>query len=114
MKENDVDGRKAAQTCQCIQPSWLAGFHELLDVSGLCEPQAIERQAPSSGRHELRAESLKLLYAVTSDPTFSPITTRRIFPGRFMLKMIIGRLLSLHRLTAVRSITFRPWRRISM
>lgn len=53
-------------------------------------------------------------YAVTNDPTFSPITTRRIFPGWFMLKMTMGRLLSLQRLTAVRSITFNPCRRISI
>jgi len=52
--------------------------------------------------------------AVTSEPTFSPKTTRRIFPGSFILKMIMGRLLSLQRLTAVVSITFNPNRRISM
>jgi hypothetical protein len=52
--------------------------------------------------------------AVTREPTFSPLTTRRMFPGRFMLKMIMGKLLSLHRLTAVLSITFRPSRRISI
>jgi hypothetical protein len=57
MKENDIDGRKAAKACQCIQPGWLTGFHELLHVSGLREPQAIKRQAPNSGRHELKAES---------------------------------------------------------
>ena len=54
------------------------------------------------------------IQAVTSEPTFSPEMTRRIFPGWFMLKITIGRLLSLHRLTAVASITFSPSRRISM
>src|ERR1700733_15254027 len=52
--------------------------------------------------------------AVTREPTFSPLTTRKMFPGRFMLKMIMGKLLSLHRLTAVLSITLRPSRRISI
>jgi hypothetical protein len=58
MKEDNVDGRKTAEACQCIQPGWLAGFHELLNVSGLHEPQAIEQQqALSSGKHELKAKS---------------------------------------------------------
>src|SRR5207253_8903929 len=37
-------------------------------------------------------------HAHTSDPTFSPVMTRRMFPCLFKLKMIMGRLLSLHRL----------------
>ena len=51
---------------------------------------------------------------VTSEPIFSPAMTRRMLPGPFMLKMIIGMLLSLHRLTAVISITFKPNRIISV
>src|SRR5579863_7286655 len=101
----------------------------LLDVSGTPHDTAKEagtRTPPGHGH--LRSATCNLIYAgapatgprysavyaVTSDPTFSPSTTRLIFPGWFMLKIISGRSLSLQRLTAVRSITFRPWRKISM
>ena len=47
--------------------------------------------------------------AVTVDPTFSPITTRRIFPGPFILKMMIGMRLSMHSEMAVESMTVRPF-----
>lgn len=47
-------------------------------------------------------------YPVTSDPTFSPITTRLMFPCLFRLKIRIGKLFSRHRLIAVASITRRP------
>src|SRR5438270_3859208 len=47
-------------------------------------------------------------YALTVDPIFSPSSTRRILPCWFRLKTMMGRLLSLHRLMAVESITFRP------
>jgi hypothetical protein len=47
-------------------------------------------------------------YALTIDPIFSPVMTRRIFPCSFRLKIMIGRLLSLQRLMAVESITFNP------
>ena len=33
MEEDNVDGRKAAQACERIQPGWLADIHFLLDVS---------------------------------------------------------------------------------
>ncbi len=121
MKKDYVDGRETAQPCQCIQPGWLPRLHLLLDASG--EPLGHNFQFWSKSPGPLFPGSLvpwvpwslgPCLYAVTSDPTFSPSTTRRIFPGWFMLKMIIGRLLSLHKLTAVRSITFRPSCRISM
>ena len=72
------------------------------DLAGTCSAGETLRDCALGGQ------------AVTREPTFSPLTTRRMFPGRFMLKMIMGKLLSLHRLTAVLSITFRPSRRISM
>src|SRR5262249_7215454 len=53
------------------------------------------------------------LYALTSDPTFSPMTTRRMLPCLFMLKTTMGRLLSRQRLMAVASITLRPRFRMS-
>jgi hypothetical protein len=34
MEKDDIDGRKAAQSRQCVQPFWLASFHWLLDASG--------------------------------------------------------------------------------
>ncbi len=106
MKENDIDCRKTAESGQSFQRGWLALFHEQLDDSGPQSPTAGQCCPPvlQSGPPQ----------AVTSDPTFSPSITRRMLPGWFMLKMIIGRLLSLHRLTAVRSITFSPCFRISM
>ena len=74
--------------------------------------------SPALGQSHMRRHQgstiRKLLQAVTNEPTFSPEMTRRILPDWFRLKMIIGRLLSLHRLTAVVSITFNPKRRISM
>ncbi len=51
----------------------------------------------------------RLHAAVTVEPTASPITTRRIFPGTFILKMMIGILLSMHSEMAVESITARPF-----
>ena len=120
MKKNDVDGREAAQARQCIQPCWLASLHWTVRRLRLAFA-SLQHVLPHGSllfQHHLDADTLygseSCIYAVTSDPTFSPSTTRRMFPGWFMLKMIIGRLLSLHRLTAVRSITFSPWRRISM
>src|SRR6266567_3604883 len=52
--------------------------------------------------------------AVTSEPSFSPLTTLTIFPCSRMLKTIIGMLLSLHRDTAVVSMTPRPSRMMSL
>jgi hypothetical protein len=54
------------------------------------------------------------VYAVTREPSFSPSMTRRMLPRSRMEKMIIGRLLSLQRETAVVSITLRPSLRMSM
>jgi hypothetical protein len=54
------------------------------------------------------------LYALTSEPIFSPVTTLRIFPRWFRLKMMMGRLLSLHREMAVESITLRPFFNMSI
>src|SRR5258708_17113310 len=51
---------------------------------------------------------LTLNYALTSEPIFSPSTTRRILPRWFRLKTMIGRLLSLHNEMAALAITFRP------
>ncbi len=47
--------------------------------------------------------------AVTVEPTFSPITARRMFPGMFILKMMIGIRLSMHSEMAVESMTARPF-----
>ena len=44
---------------------------------------------------------------VTRVPTLSPVTTFFRLPGLFILKTIIGRLFSMHRVKAVMSITFR-------
>src|SRR6266487_4774040 len=44
----------------------------------------------------------------TSDPIFSPNTTRPRFPGTFRLKTIIGKLLSMHMEIAVVSMTASP------
>jgi hypothetical protein len=93
-RENDQDATAAA------------GFRKISAAPGVnnrSKNESASRQPSSRSR-----------YDVTSEPTFSPSATRRIFPGWFILKMIIGRLLSLHRLTAVRSITFNPCFRISM
>jgi len=64
-------------------------------------------------RMRLRQPSIRN-YAVTKEPSFSPCTTRTMLPRSRMLKMIIGRLLSLHSDTAVVSMTLRPRFRISM
>src|SRR5258708_7992985 len=48
---------------------------------------------------------LTLNYALTSEPIFSPSTTRRILPRWFRLKTMIGRLLSLHNEMAVEAIS---------
>jgi len=62
------------------------------------------------GLIELIADGWELtaLYALTSEPIFSPLSTLRIFPCRFRLKMMMGRLLSLQSEIAVESITFNP------
>ena len=76
MEQHNVDGRKTAQTRQCIQPSWLAYFHWVLDVSGQSLGTAVQNQSPVRLWFPVPC-----FYAVTSDPTFSPRTTRRMFPG---------------------------------
>ncbi len=63
--------------------------------------------------HSARASMARLtpvreFYAVTREPTRSPETTRRMLPGVFMLKMIMGIALSLQSETAVMSMTLRP------
>ncbi len=52
--------------------------------------------------------------AVTSEPIFSPETTRTILPCSRMLKTIMGMLLSLQSETAVVSMTPRLRRRMSL
>ena len=47
-------------------------------------------------------------HAETSDPTFSPMTTRLIFPCTFRLKMTMGNLFSWQSEIAVASMTRRP------
>ena len=108
MEENDVQSRKRAQSRQRRKTLLLR-----LDQDRL----ACRSFSRRSGFPRIRRPGYDVYLcaqAVTSEPTFSPETTRRILPGWFRLKMIIGRLLSLHKLTAVVSITFNPSRRISM
>ena len=81
---------------------------EILD--GLFHPRAGLRHrflAVGNCAHRVRVPAIHS--AVTVDPTFSPITTRLMFPGRFILKMTIGMRLSMHSEMAVESITARPF-----
>ncbi len=112
-KKTMLMAAKQRKPVSAFSRCWLARLHGLLDDSGQSN-ECISRHAPEAPALLWPLFPVPCSYAVTSDPTFSPSTTRRMFPGWFMLKMIMGRLLSLHRLTAVRSITFSPWRRISM
>ncbi len=106
MEEDDVAGSKGAKPGQRGQPvlPWLA-----------CR-LSTRRNARRRGVVALGQNwwMTRLVQLVTSDPIRSPSITRRMFPGWFMLKMIMGILLSLQRLTAVMSITFNPSRIISM
>ena len=107
MKEDDVHRRKRAQPRQRREPLLLCLHRH--------RPVRPARLACLGGGPAQSGYDLNLCaQAVTRLPTFSPDITRRILPGWFRLKMIIGRLLSLHRLTAVVSITFNPSRRISI
>src|SRR5208282_1763536 len=62
----------------------------------------------------IRGDPWQKPYALTLDPIFSPLTTRRMFPCWFRLNTMMGRLLSLHKLIAVESITLSPSLRTSM
>ena len=55
-----------------------------------------------------RRLSLRIVYAVTSDPIGSPMIARLMLPGVRRLKTTIGSRLSMHSEIAVASITFRP------
>ena len=109
VEEDDVDGRETAQACQCFQRRWLASLHEQLDVSGrqgtvgnrdkgtkkttdirelgasasnrICAIGVRRVESPDSGPCCSPLVPVPCFYAVTSDPTFSPSTTRRMFPG---------------------------------
>ena len=110
VKEDDVACGKRAQPGQCRQTapgsfgSSLSRAVRSRDGRGLRRVIGCCQQ----GRVFRRAQ------LVTSEPIRSPSITRRMFPVWFMLKMIMGMLLSLQRLTAVISITFNPSRMISM
>ena len=59
---------------------------------------------------KLKLRTAVIPYAgVTFEPTLSPNTARRMFPGLFMLKMTMGMPLSMHKEIAVASITFKFW-----
>src|SRR6201999_1606616 len=99
VKEDDVQRGEGAQPGQCRQ-LWLflgAGTRRRHARRGFKRGGCLFYPA----RYDLSIGT----QAVTSEPTFSPQITLRILPGWFILKMIMGRLLSLHRLTAVVSIT---------
>jgi hypothetical protein len=125
MEENQVGGGKGAQAGERRQPGFArrAGSQFGSQIGSQFGSQ-IGSQFGSQCGLRLRgwifgpvtrgSRRDALGQAVTSEPTFSPWITRRMLPGWFMLKMIMGRLLSLHMLTAVASITFNPSFRISM
>ena len=62
---------------------------------------------PHAG-HLIAAVNAWIPYAETSDPTFSPVTTRLMFPCTFRLKITIGSLFSWQSEMAVASITRNP------
>lgn len=108
MEEDNVQRGKRTESAERGQALLAAGFRGRL-ARGWGE------SSDFAGEGCRRGDDLELsAQAVTRLPTFSPEITRRILPGWLRLKMIIGRLLSLQRLTAVVSITFNPSRRISM
>ncbi len=120
MEKDEIEGGKTAdarERRQLRSPRRGGGWLTSTGPAGACAPGPALR-GPIVLGPEVLGETLRDCalggQAVTREPTFSPLTTRRMFPGRFMLKMIMGKLLSLHRLTAVLSITFRPSRRISI
>jgi gamma-glutamyltranspeptidase/glutathione hydrolase len=82
---------------------WSDGECIAIDPKTAARPSAIETVGSASPA-----------YAPTTEPIFSPATTRPILPLRFKLKTMMGRLLSLQREMAVESITFKPSFRTSM
>jgi hypothetical protein len=61
MKENNVDGRKAAQPREGIQPGWLGHFHRLSDASGEKTDYRLQMtdcsKEPDMGHRKSRADS---------------------------------------------------------
>jgi hypothetical protein len=110
MKENDIQRCKGAQARERGQPLLAGPDQRGFGCCRFSGERPFSRIADRNARYGLYLTA----QAVTREPTFSPEMTRRILPGWLRLKMIIGKLLSLQRLTAVVSITFKPNRRISI